>query len=566
MELTYNDYLNNIKPDEKPAGLISALERIDRFEAMLSYMAKAVRENGGRVINLSDYDTDGIMSALILNEKYGIDETRIADKYEDGYGIPNDLSFLKEGDLVILSDIGSDSVDKLKEICVRTKTTPFIIDHHEMNEELKAYLKSDDFIKPMVLNFYDGTLDKDKIPDWCSSGLCYQVALAGGGLSDRQKELIAVYNMNGTIGDVVKVNNPYDTNREDILKGFRIIEEMDEGFEPKFGALLYKTGLTEKPHMTTEAVQFGLSPVTTLGKRMESMKGNLNITDADRCNVGQVIFDMLKPDRDWETKTPDLRTAFKNADALKELNDIRKKEVKKFEGKEYNDFLKKGNNDSIAIYVNEKIPAGYAGLVAMDISKELNRPAVVFTKDRVGNYVASGRNVKGYPDMLEKCTNEYALHIGGHTEAYGVTVKPENFQAYISTIKEAYKGIQVSIDTKVLKMEEIKEMTIPKLLALEPFGTDYPKIEAYNELVIGTKTGRDWNTVTNADNGDKTRYFGRGIIGEAGEMISLKGTLGVNFYANIESLQMNVSQSDRIRTKEDKDKEEKEEDEPDLER
>ena len=383
--MTYNDYLKNIKPTQKPQELIKALERISEFEKTLTFMVNAVREADGRIIGMSDYDTDGTMSELILDQKYHFDEVHIADRYKDGYGIPNDLSFLKEGDLVILSDIGSDSVDKLKKICERTKTTPFVIDHHEMSEELKAYLSSDALIKPMFLNFYDGTLDKDKTPDWCSSGLCYNLVMSDEkSLSNRQKDLIAVYNMNGTIGDVVKVNNPYDTNREDILKGFHIVEEMTTDFEPKFGALLYKAGITEKPHMTTEAVQFNLSPITTLGKRMESMKGNMNITESDRCNVGQIIFNMLRPDIDWETRQIDFnpeyfKNALKNATALKDLNDTRKAELKKFEGKEYNDFIKnflkeqaKGSQDGIVIYVNEKIPMGYTGLIAMDLTKDKN--------------------------------------------------------------------------------------------------------------------------------------------------------------------------------------------------
>lgn len=537
-ERTYEDYLNAVRSTEITKELKSALSRISEFEKALSMAVAQTKAENHRIFNLSDYDTDGIMSALILNQVYDIDKTVIADRYNDGYGIPNDLSFLEEGDLVILSDIGSDSIDKLKEICERTKTTPFVIDHHEQSAELKDYLTGNDTVKPLVLNFYDGSCEKDKEPDYCSAGLCYRMALANGNLSYRQKQLVCTYAVNGTIGDVVKVNSPYDTNREDIQKGFKTIENLEAGFEPRYGYLLHATGLTKMPHMTTESVQFNLSPVTTLGKRMEAM-------DGVKCNVGQKIFDMLKPDKDWETNSVIKEEYHKNAKKLIDLNAQRKKEVKSFEGKPFRDFISKFSGN-IAIYSDAKkdIPMGYVGLIAMDLAKQLKVPSLVFTIDSNGDYVASGRNAEGYPDILKSCSNEYVKHIGGHTDAFGVTVSKENLEKYIKAVTETYSKItKKKVEKTVLKAEDLKNLTINKLIALEPFGTDFPKVEADTVITVGSKTGKEWNTVTNADPKDKTRYFGLNINGNENDTVRVKGTVSVNYFAGVESIQMSVSES-----------------------
>lgn len=540
MNYSYEDYLNDIKKGEMNEGLKKALCRIAEFENVLTQAIDITHANGHSVKNISDYDTDGIMSSLILDTRYDIDETVIADRYRDGYGIPNDLSFLQEGDLVILTDIGSDSIDKLKEIIERTNTTPFIIDHHEMSDELKQFVNEGvNGIKPMLLNFFDGTYEKGKEPDYCATGLCYRIALADKeALTYKQKQLISTYMANGTIGDVVKVNSPYDTNREDVLNGFHTIENLEEGFEPKFGYLLYATGLTEKPHMTTEAIQYSLSPITTLGKRMNSFEGQ-------QCNVGQKIFDILKPEKDWQTNYAIKDDYIRAINKLIELNDIRKKEVAKFEGKDYKSFLKTCK-DNIVIYVNDKIPEGYVGLIAQDISKAVKKPAMVFTKDNKGDYVASGRNAEGYPDILKSCTTKIEKHIGGHTDAFGVTVSAKDIFKYIDTVKETYKSITpVKVDKPTLNTEELKTMTVEKITALEPFGTDYPKVEVENTIEIGSKSGKDggWNTIFNADETDKTRYFGLGVVGAVGGRIDVKGTLSANYFRGVESVMLTVNDS-----------------------
>ena len=546
-ELLYKDYYDNIKKSEMNEELKKALCRISEYEHILTQSIKTVKENGGRVIELSDYDTDGVMSALILNQKYDIDEVRISDRYKDGYGIPNDLSSLKEGDLVILTDIGSDSIDKLKNIIDITKTTPFIIDHHELSDDYKVFItEGHNGVKPMVLNFYDGSCEKGKEPDYCSTGLCYRIALADkDSLSYRQKQLISTYMANGTIGDCVKVNSPYDTNREDILNGFHTIENMEKGFEPKFGYLLYATGLTERPYMTTEAIQYQLSPVTTLGKRMNMFNGEL-------CNVGQKIFEMLKPDKDWEKNDGSITDEhIRTIDKLLGLNETRKREVKTFERKDFKNFIE-NCKDNIAIYVNDNIPDGYIGLIAMDIVNQLKRPALVFTKNNKGDYTASGRNMDGYPDILEKCTTGIEKAIGGHTNALGITVAPNELLTYINKLKQIYKDVKpVKLDKPTLKGSEVKDITVEKLIALEPFGTDFPKVEVENTIKIGERLGKAeaWSTIYNADSNDKIKYFGYCIDGKEGDSLKVRGTLSANYYKNNTCVMLTLSEAEKVREK-----------------
>jgi len=95
---------------------------------------------------------------------------------------------------------------------------------------------------------------------------------------------------------------------------------------------------------------------------------------------------------------------------------------------------------------------GVIGIVASRLIETYYRPTLVFTKS--GDVLAaSARSVKGFDvyNALEACS-EHIEQFGGHKYAAGLTLKPENYEAF----KQAFEDeVSKTIDRKLL-VPEIK--------------------------------------------------------------------------------------------------------------
>jgi single-stranded-DNA-specific exonuclease len=120
---------------------------------------------------------------------------------------------------------------------------------------------------------------------------------------------------------------------------------------------------------------------------------------------------------------------------------------------------------------------GVIGIVASRLTETYYRPTLVFTKSG-DKLAASARSVKGFDvyNALQAC-EEHLIQFGGHKYAAGLTLKPENYEAFKSKFEAV---VQTSIDPELLEPEitidtelEFTEIT-PKffriLKQLAPFG------------------------------------------------------------------------------------------------
>ena len=83
------------------------------------------------------------------------------------------------------------------------------------------------------------------------------------------------------------------------------------------------------------------------------------------------------------------------------------------------------------VVYNESWHKGVIGIVASRLTETYYRPTLVFTKSG-DKLAASARSVSGFDvyNALEACS-DYIEQFGGHKYAAGLTLKQENYEAFI---------------------------------------------------------------------------------------------------------------------------------------
>jgi single-stranded-DNA-specific exonuclease len=136
-------------------------------------------------------------------------------------------------------------------------------------------------------------------------------------------------------------------------------------------------------------------------------------------------------------------------------------------------------NRKSTVVFNEKWHKGVIGIVASRLTEKYYRPTIVLT--RSNGYVAgSARSVLGY-DLYEALCgcSDLLIQFGGHKYAAGLTMKPENVDAFAkrfeevvsSTITDEQLVQEIRIDTEItLKQIDAKFFRILNQFA--PFGPE----------------------------------------------------------------------------------------------
>lgn len=509
------------------------------------------------ILIISDKDTDGITSAKITGDtveaRTGIKpKVVIGDRFDGKYGIPevNKLP-LKEGTLVICLDIGSTERERLDEIKAITGEYPLVIDHHIIAKDMKDY--------PLLVNF---TGRKDA-PDYCTAGLAKRIFDV---IYDRHKDEIDtnypqmkmtldLFGCIGTIGDYVSVNNPNDLNAQIIKDGFKILDlpmsQIVRGIEPSFGRFLEQTGIFDKRFVTTGMIQYNVVPLLNACGRLEQ-------------GGSQYVFDT------FYDYAYDREKAEEHIEHIVEVNEQRKAIKQEIlNSEEYKDFKSDivKNDKKIAVYVNDNIPQGIAGLIASDLTDTLGVPALVLAKDTNGNYVASGRNGEGFSSLFEfvdKAVDEtvsimveieneekgekkgtvtqeekeaykkqYIFAHGGHDDALGFTMHPVYLEVFKEALDMVYEDVEKPDITKTVL--DTKGMTVEKLYALEPFGVDFPqpKVEMSVKVQDPKMLKKNPNWIKFEADGIDFVTFSCGEQVEAGKDMVVSGSLGINEFRKI---------------------------------
>ncbi|WP_439152528.1 single-stranded-DNA-specific exonuclease RecJ [Winogradskyella sp.] len=376
-------------------------------------------ENNENILVYGDYDVDGTTSVALMSSylKTRIDSvaTYIPDRYDEGYGISfKGIDFADDNgfSLIIALDCGIKAIDKVA--YAKEKDIDFIIcDHHRPGDKL-----------PEAVAVLDPKRDDCEYPfkELCGCGVGFKLITA---LASNQgktvEDLVEYLDLVATaIGaDIVPI---VGENRALAYFGLQVINSQPR---PGMKAIIAEV---KKEELTVSDVVFIIAPRINAAGRMKH--GNhavtlLTETDFNLAAEYAVDIDQFNTDR----RETDKRIT---EEALFQIEENNEKE------------------GFTTVVYREDWHKGVIGIVASRLIETYYRPTLVFTKSG-DKLAASARSVSGFDvyNALEACS-EYIEQFGGHKYAAGLTLRPENYEAFKAKFESVVKD---TIDPKLLTPE-----------------------------------------------------------------------------------------------------------------
>ena len=401
------------------------------------------------ILVFGDYDVDGTTSAAFLTlffRSLDVDiHFYIPSRDEEGYGLSiQGIDYAKYigANILITCDCGISDFDEVA--YAREKDLDVIItDHHKPTKKL-----------PEAYAIVNQNRQDCRYPfkGLCGAGVAFKLALAickKGGY-DLEK---AWYHSDivtlGIAADLVPIQ---DENRVIVHKG---IEQMKKQTNLGIVALMKTGGLWGKD-ITVGRLVFWIAP---------------------KINAAGRLGDASRAVKLLTTQNPVF--AMDIARELEQENNRRKDITLKMTNEALHMVETECNLKNEKAIVLKKMGwhAGVIGIVASRIKEIYSRPAIIIAmEDAEGK--GSCRSISGFDivDALNEC-QENLKGFGGHPIAAGLSLHPDNFQAFQNKfLQVANKKIhtenlipRIYVDAE-LKLEDVNHRMIKFLNALEPYG------------------------------------------------------------------------------------------------
>ena len=422
--------------------------------------------NKENILVYGDYDVDGTTAVALMSSylktKHNLVYTYIPNRYDEGYGVSyKGINFALENEftLIIALDCGIKSVEKVD--YAKNLGIDFIIcDHHRPGLEI-----------PKAAAVLDPKREDCEYPfkELCGCGVGFKLiqALAyndGKTAEDLTEYLDLVATAIGA--DIVPIN---DENRVLAYYGLKVINT-----NPRAGikAILDQV---EKTVLTITDVVFIVAPRINAAGRMKHGNYAVTLLTEEEPEMAKQYAGEIN-DYNLDRRETDKRIT---EEALKQIEE------------------QKEQNRLTTVVFHEDWHKGVIGIVASRLTETYYRPTLVFTKS--GNKLAaSARSVRGFDiyTALGNC-QEHIEQFGGHKYAAGLTLEPENYEAFKQAFEdEVSKTIDRNLLTPEIKVDaKIDLKTIsPKfyriLAQFAPYGPNNMTPVFLTENLIDTGYGK----------------------------------------------------------------------------
>ncbi len=371
------------------------------------------------ILVYGDYDVDGttavaLMSSYLKTRTENI-ATYIPDRYDEGYGVSyKGIDFAHDNDfsLIIALDCGIKAIEKVA--YAKDKGIDFIIcDHHRPGDEL-----------PNAVAVLDPKRADCEYPfdELCGCGVGFKLISALASKQGKTVEDLVEYLDLVAIAIGADIVPIVGENRALAYFGLQVINT-----NPRHGikAIIAEV---KKEELSITDVVFIIAPRINAAGRMKH--GNHAVT-----LLTETDFNLAaKYAVDIEQYNSDRREADKQItkEALFQIE----------ENKEQERFT--------TVVYDESWHKGVIGIVASRLTETYYRPTLVFTKSG-DKLAASARSVKGFDvyNALNACS-EFIEQFGGHKYAAGLTLLPENYEAFKAKFESVVKD---TIDSRLLTPE-----------------------------------------------------------------------------------------------------------------
>lgn len=409
-------------------------------------------DNMEKIAVYGDYDADGVTSTAML---YSYLETRGADvifyipqREGEGYGMNmGAVEYLKEQgvSLIVTVDNGISSVQEVaraNELGIDVVVT----DHHRPQAILPDAVAVVDAYRPD---------DTSPYKHFSGVGIAFKLLMAledGAGdvedLLEAYSDLAAI----GTIGDIVPLTGE---NRTLIRAG---LERLSQSDRPGVQALLENAGIAGKA-LTSTNVAFTLVPRINATGRMGAPERAVRLLISGYEEEAKVLSEEICADNEERR-----RVEAEIAEAA--FADIEAKGYMK---------------DRVVVVDGENWHHGVIGIVASRVTERCGKPCMIISRGET-EAKGSGRSIEGFSLFEAICAcGDLLIKFGGHPMAAGITLKPENIEAFRKRINQyaaehfpQMPTQTVTLDCK-LNPAALSVSMAQSLTQLEPFGNGNPQ-------------------------------------------------------------------------------------------
>ena len=409
-------------------------------------------DNMEKIAVYGDYDADGVTSTAML---YSYLETRGADvifyipqREGEGYGMNmGAVEYLKEKgvSLIVTVDNGISSVQEVaraNELGIDVVVT----DHHRPQAILPDAVAVVDAYRPD---------DTSPYKHFSGVGIAFKLLMAledGAGdvedLLEAYSDLAAI----GTIGDIVPLTGE---NRTLIRAG---LERLSQSDRPGVQALLENAGIAGKA-LTSTNVAFTLVPRINATGRMGAPERAVRLLISGYEEEAEVLSEEICADNEERR-----RVEAEIAEAA--FADIEAKGYMK---------------DRVVVVDGENWHHGVIGIVASRVTERCGKPCMIISRGET-EAKGSGRSIEGFSLFEAICAcGDLLIKFGGHPMAAGITLKPENIEAFRKRINQyaaehfpQMPTQTVTLDCK-LNPAALSVSMAQSLTQLEPFGNGNPQ-------------------------------------------------------------------------------------------
>ena len=409
-------------------------------------------DNMEKIAVYGDYDADGVTSTAML---YSYLETRGADvifyipqREGEGYGMNiGAVEYLKEQgvSLIVTVDNGISSVQEVaraNELGIDVVVT----DHHRPQEILPDAVAVVDAYRPD---------DTSPYKHFSGVGIAFKLLMAledGAGdvedLLEAYSDLAAI----GTIGDIVPLTGE---NRTLIRAG---LERLSQSDRPGVQALLENAGIAGKA-LTSTNVAFTLVPRINATGRMGAPERAVRLLISGYEEEAEVLSEEICADNEERR-----RVEAEIAEAA--FADIEAKGYMK---------------DRVVVVDGENWHHGVIGIVASRVTERCGKPCMIISRGET-EARGSGRSIEGFSLFEAICAcGDLLIKFGGHPMAAGITLKPENIEAFRKRINQYAAAHFPQMPTQTVTLDcklnpaALSVSMAQSLTQLEPFGNGNPQ-------------------------------------------------------------------------------------------
>ena len=425
---------------------------------LMKDMDKAVQrilsafEKKEKILVFGDYDVDGTTSVACMYRflckiyEPALMDFYIPHRYKEGYGVSKmGIDFAKENNfnLIISLDCGIKSVDLIA--YAKSLDIDFVVcDHHLPDKEVPDAVA--------ILNpKQEGCNYPYKELCGCGVGFKLITALASHFGIDQEHyfcyiDLVAV----AIAADIVPMTG------ENRILAYHGLEKINSDPNPGIKALIFLGGIQKK--LSINNVVFVIAPRVNAAGRMDDAKKAVQLFIEDDYNKALEFAGMLHSDNTNRKEADSNITA----EALEIINT--------------NEALR--NKKTTVVFKNHW-HKGVVGIVASRLIETYFRPTVVLTQS--GDVAAgSARSVPGFNlyEAVHAC-REYLLGYGGHFAAAGLSLLPENINAFTNRFEEVVANTipphllipEIIIDTEI-SFAALNQSFYQIICQMEPFGPE----------------------------------------------------------------------------------------------